>query len=96
MDAEHFCAGSLEEIDDVRWGPVAFEMPVSVDEQSTPVFCENLTLYDSGRKDVAIPEVTDLLGDGTSWIVLIDGRISQQDTQLSFLGSDRFTARTAR
>ena len=41
---------------------------------------------DSGREGVAIPEVTDLLGDGTSWIILIDGWISQQDTHLSFFG----------
>lgn len=61
-------------------------MPISVDEQRAPPLCENLSLHNSGREDVAIPEVTDLLRDRTSWIVLIDGWISQQDTQLSFFG----------
>ena len=66
-DAEQLRTGVLEEIDDARWSPVAFEMPISVDEQSTPTFCENLPLDDFGREGVAIPEVTDLLG---GWYVV--------------------------
>ena len=52
-------------------------------------FARTLPLDDPGREDIAIPEVSDLLWDGTSWIVLIDGWISQQDTQLSFFGQGR-------